>query len=253
MRHGIRFLLAVLIICAVGSSALADPIRLGSDLANTVVIPYDEEDPQAGHYSYSYCFPYADESDSRAPLINELYEYKVSELEESTIPLMADGYMDAGETVEVTETYTVTCSTDTYFSVLFVRNTVIGDWQKTRWEGNTFSLLHGEPGSTFDLTRILGILDVGAQDEFMENRQTQKAAAAVLTLVMEMIGDNEDDFPFYDDVTEEDLLDYFTPADDFYLDEDENPVFFIRPGIIADEELGFVTFPISVEDIRDEM
>ena len=68
-----------------------------------------------------------------------------------------------------------------------------------------------------------------------------------------MIQDNEQEIPFYSDYTEEYLAEDLNPEEDYYLDEDGEPVFYINPGIAAPEESGLLTFPLTLEEIDDEL
>ena len=56
-----RFLLILLILILSLSAALADPLPMLEDYAEDIVIPYDESDPSAGVFSYSYRYPHVDE------------------------------------------------------------------------------------------------------------------------------------------------------------------------------------------------
>ncbi len=249
----LTLLCALLVLLGI-TAAAAEPLRLDDDLAHTVTIPYDESDPAAGSYSYSYCFPHADESDPRAVQVNTLFEQKAELLEYGLIPMIAGGYMDDRIPFQLEMTYRITGSNDQYFSVLFIRRMVIDGSEEISWEGSTFDLLNGEIDSTFDLPRLLGILKTGAQSEFMENRQVEKASQAVRTLILDMIDENPDDIPYDDrEFTDDYLKDMLFPEEDFYLDETGNPVFYVEPGILADESLGYLTFSIPLQDIRDEM
>jgi len=52
---------------------------------------------------------------------------------------------------------------------------------------------------------------------------------------------------------EEEILEYgFFPEEDFYLDETENPVFYLQPGF-AENSDRVITFPMTIEEILDEM
>ena len=70
-----------------------------------------------------------------------------------------------------------------------------------------------------------------------------------------MIQDNPDGLD-YGDLTEETLSYIFFPEENFYLDEDGNPVFYLQPAdVFADvpEGTDLFTFPIDLEDILDEL
>ena len=72
-------------------------------------------------------------------------------------------------------------------------------------------------------------------------------------MVWNEIRRNPHGLPFDPELPEEDLELIFNPDQDFYLDETGNPVFYVEPGILADESLGYLTFSIPLQDIRDEM
>ena len=124
------------------------------------------------------------------------------------------------------------------------------------WEGNTFSRLTGMPDSTFDLPRLLGILQVGEHDNWLEDRQTRKASEAVWNLIWEIIRRNEENLynPAY---TKEDLTYDLLPESDFYLDETGNPVFYVVSSpaapLSSDPSRTLLLFPLALEDIEDEL
>ena len=55
------------------------------------------------------------------------------------------------------------------------------------------------------------------------------------------------------DFREEDLMTELNPEEDYYLDENGEPVFYINPGSAAPVEFGLLTFPITLEEIDDEL
>ena len=130
---------------------------------------------------------------------------------------------------------------------------VIGDMVRCVWTGHTFSRQDGLSDATFDLPRLLGILKAGEQDEYQLARQTEKAGRIVREMIMDQIAENPGSLPYFDDFTEEDLLDVFYPEEDFYLNADGNPVFYLEPGIAAEESAGYLVFPVRLEDIADEL
>lgn len=232
--------------------AAAEPLPLAEDLADTLVVVYDPENPASGSYTYSYRYPHIDESDPDAILVNAFYADQVETLE-TNVRFMADGYADAGKTVAVDAGYTVTCNNDDYFSVRMVRTTVSGDRTRVTWLGHTFSRRRGTVDATFSLPHLLGILEAEEQDEYQQSRQTEKASAIVRKLIMDQMEENPEGIPYYSDFTEEDMEYALNPEEDFYLDENGDPVFFIAPGIAADESAGYLVFPIPLEDIEDEL
>ena len=71
------------------------------------------------------------------------------------------------------------------------------------------------------------------------------------SLVREMVWERLEEMGITDGL-EEEMLEYgFFPEEDFYLDETGNPVFYLQPGFAEEGEA--LTFPLSIEEIRDEM
>ena len=254
------FFLTILLLSAF-SFALADPLLLAPDLADTVTVVYDGNDPSAGAYVYSYRYPCADDSDPNAYRINSFYEYLVKDTLDYTIPNLSEYYAAQGQNVAVDVSYEITCNSEAFFSVLLHRTETVDGELSESWEGHTFSRLNGMPDSTFDLPRLLGTLEVGEHDDWLENRQTQKASEAVWNLIWETIEENKGGL-YNPEYTKEDLTFDLAPESDFYLDETGNPVFFVAVSpeatgggfsLAADPSCGLLRFPLSLEDIEDEM
>ena len=240
-------------ICLLPCSSLADPVLLDEDFSEIISIPYDEQQPSAGQYVYSFSYPHVDESDPRAPLINSYYEYQAKDARDYNAPNMADYYADLGQSVRVEISYEITCSNDEYFSVRIYKKEDAGEEPIETWSGNTFSLEKGMPGSVCSLPVLLGILETGETDNWYEERQAGKAREAVLSLIWDQIADAGGGISYYDDLTQEDLEYLLDPELDFWLDQSGNPVFYILPGQAAEADYGLLTFPVSLEDIYDEI
>ena len=239
-------------VCLV-SSALCEPLPLAEDLKETLILRYDEDAPDSPAFEYSYVFPRADESDPTAYLVNEYYDYQVRDTADFTFPILADYYRDTGMPASIRITYEVTCNNDEYFSVLLKHEESFDGMTTLIWEGHVFSRLHGVPGSTYTLPELLGFLSADENDSWLEERQTAKADALIRETVWRRIQENADGIPWYEDLTWEAFSSFFVPEEDFYLDETANPVFFLQPGAAAPESAGLLTFPLSIEEILDEM
>lgn len=252
MKRILSVLAVFLVLFLAAGTAMADPLVLDDDLTDTLVVLYNPDDPSAGSYTYTYRYPHVSENEPDAGKINPFYEDQIYTLE-TNIHFMADGYIDSGKNVTVNVTYQCTCNNDRFFSVLVRKDSVIGDDIRTVWSGHTFSRQDDLSDSTFDLPRMLGILSAGEQDEYQLARQTEKASRIVRGMIMDQIAENRSGLPYYADFSEDDLLDVFYPEEDFYLDGDGNPVFYLEPGIAADESAGYLFFPVRLEDIADEL
>ena len=245
------FIGSFLAICMIGLSALADPLVQDTDWTGSVFIPYDQNQAGPG-YTWSWQLPHMDEADERAHLVNAFYEYFLSDSLNNAVPLMAESLAEAGIPVQVALTYQKTCNNEQFISFLFSSTETAGDQTSVIYEGHTFSLEEGMPGSTLSLPHLLGFLNSQqSTDTWLESRQTEKANQLVRSLVYARITENRG-LVLNDDFSEETLEYCFFPELDFYLDENSNPVFFLQPGTVASEEAGRLDFPISLSELRDE-
>ena len=235
---------ALMLALSVGCAA-AEPLKLAEDLRGDV----REELNDRAAYVYQYTYPQIDPEDPSAELINTFYQYLASDAEGFEIPMNADYYrtQDPERDVTVKIEYTVTCNNDDFFSVLI--HTAQDDFHT--WTGHTFSRKDIKPGSSVALPYLLGILQTEETDTWLQDRQTAKADALVRGMIWERMQDM-DDLEMYEDLEEEELEYGFFPEEDFYLDETGNPVFYLQPGFAEDSDR-LLTFPISIEDILDEM
>ena len=189
--------------------------------------------------------------------VNEFYRKKIQEYKSDYIPSLADYYGSIRRSVTVKISYEITCNNDEFFSVLIRRTEDDGDEISESWEGNTFSRSSDMIGSLTSVPHLLGILDYGESDEWLEDRQSRKVADALCTLILEAIQNNHGDIDYYPDLKAEDLEDIIDPVfsldHDFWMDEEGNLVFFILPGRIAPADAGLITFTFTLEELRDEL
>ena len=248
-----RLLPFLLILSLLAFPAFADPLVLTEDLAEDIVEPYDEEDPSMGTFRYSYRYPQVDEEGEAGAGINQFYSDLVYELD-FYIQIAQDSFEGSDSTTAIT--YEVTCNTDDYFSVLIRKEEDNPDSRRTTWTGNVFLRQGGNDGLTSTLPQYLGILNASETDEWLQNRQTNKTDSLIREMVWDLIGDDEAGIGFPDDLTEEKLSSIFFPEEDFYLDGDGEPVFYLQPADVFDdvpEGTELITFHIPLEDILDEL
>ena len=245
------FICTFLAVCLAGISGLADPLQQDADWTGSVFIPYDQNQPGSG-YTWSWQLPHMNESDERAHLVNAFYEYFLSDTLNNAVPLMAESLAETGIPVQVALSYQRTCNNEQFISFLFSSVETADGQTSVIYEGHTFSLEEGMPGSTLSLPHLMGFLNSQqSTDSWLENRQTEKANQLVRSLVYARIAENKELIP-NDDFSEETLEYCFFPELDFYLDENGDPVFFLQPGTVAPEEAGRLDFPISLSELMDE-
>lgn len=248
-----RILALFLVLFLASASALAEPLPLLDDYAEDLVIPYDEADASCGTFSYSYRYPHPDEAAEGGAEINtfytELIEYDLG----FTVPIIQEAFEGFDSSTVIT--YTVTCNNDDYFSVLIRREETNPDITRISWNGHVFSRKNGSPGMTYTLPKVLGILSADESEEWLQNRQTEKADKLIREMVWNMIEENEAGID-YAGLTEDYLAGIFFPEENFYLDENGDPVFYLQPEDVYEEvpdNAELLIFPISLEDILDEL
>lgn len=268
MKRILTAVLSVLMLFMLPLVALADPLSLDEDYADTITVFFNGTDAADGWYAYSYQYPHVKISDNEdeptdlcAASVNRYYEKRIQEYTVDYIPNQADYYASQHQDVSVEVTYEITCNNDDYFSVLLHKvEEVDGEIEET-WEGNTFARSSEMVGSLTSLPKLLGVLDAGESDEYVEDRKSNKIWEVICNLLWNKIQENTDGFEFDPFLTREDLEFIITPEysldQDFYVDENGDVIFFILSRFVlteeAAEETGFVPFRITLEEIDDEM
>jgi len=246
LRKKLMCLALALALLAAGAAA-AEPLTLTEDLQEEVRTELNEN----ASYVYAYRYPQVDPTDPSAELINTFFQYKASDAVGFEIPMNADYYrkQNPSEDVRVEIDYEVTFNGEDFFSVL-VRMTQ-GDLKT--YTGYTFSRKDLKPGLSVALPYLLGLLKSEESDTWLQDRQTARADALVRSLIWENLQErNGKDLTLRDDL-EEELLEYgFFPEEDFYLNGEGDPTFYLQPGFAEDSDR-LITFTVSVEEILDEM
>ena len=238
-------LLLVLMLCPVFASA--DPLELCEDLSVSISKPCDVNDPSAGTFVYCYRYPQVDDAAEGGAAINAFYQ-TAAHYEDTFNIERLEG---ADSSTEIS--YTVTCNNDEYFSVLLRKEVTMLGKTKVIWSGHVFSRKNPNPDCTYTLPKLLNILAADENEEWIQEHQNEKANEAVRSLVWEMIEENTAGIEYDPDYLEEYLLEDLNPEEDYYLDENGQPVFYLNPGVAAPVEYGLLTFPITLEEIDDEL
>ena len=249
-----RFLSIFLILVLAAAPALADPLALLEDYAADISEPYDPEDPSAGTFVYSCHYPHVDEEAAGGMDINQFFTDQLDYELGFTVPMVQDAF--EGYDTSTVISYDVTCNNDDYFSVLLKKEEVNPDWSRTSWTGLVFSRKNGKAGYTYTLPMLLGILTSADTEEWKTEHQTGKADEVIREMVWDMIEENKAGID-YNGLTKEVLSYIFFPEEQFYLDENGDPVFYLQPADVyyddVPEGTGLLVFPIPLEDILDEI
>lgn len=249
-----KVLLMVLTAALLFSSAMAEPLTLASDLAGEAFWPEDATADNAT-YVYRYAYPQVEDNDETCQMINEFYGYLVEDALAFTVPMTADGLETGGVQAYTNIASQVTCNSDAWFSVLVTTETFLGASTSEVYAGHTFARTGAKAGTVVSLPYLLGILDPEEEDTWMQDRQTQKANELVWGLVWDIIEQQKADgtVAYDEDLTYEGLCADFYPEEDFYLDADGNPVFFLQAATVASAAEGVLTFPFSMAELLDEV
>ncbi len=244
LKRVLSVLFCLAVMCSV---AFADPLTLLDDLADDISQP----DETGGVFSYSYHYPRVDDEAEGGSAINYFYSELVTYDLYFTVPIIQEAY--EGSDCSTVIDYTVTCNNDDFFSVLIRKEEKFPEFSRTSWIANTFSRKNPKYDQTYTLPELLGILSLNENDSWKQDRQRTKADNLVRKMVWNMIEQNAGNIDYDDQYSEENLANDFFPEEQFYLDANGDPVFFLQPGVAADESCGLLTFPISHEDILDEL
>lgn len=250
MKKVFALLLALLLPLA----ALAEPLTLGTELSGAAFFP-EGSDETTAEYIYRYAYPTVEGEDDVCLTINEFYGYLVSDALGFAAPMAAEEVYGSGVQAYTAITTEVTCNNDSFFSVKMVTESFTGAATCSIVSGHVFARTGEHAGSVISLPQLLGVLAADETDTWLQERQTAKADSLVRTLVWEVMQDqlSSGQVAYYDDLTFETFETCFYPEEDFYLDADGNPVFFLQEGTVAPTAEGVLYFPFTLEELLDEI
>ncbi len=248
-----KFIVFLLLFILAVNVSFCELVSLCEDLSGAVSVPYDDSDPSSHVYTCSWRYPQLADDDEFSRAVNAFYQKKEEDAIIFDIPILAECMAGYDFDIQCETSYSVTCSNDDYISFLFTQREASPEYESLRYFGHTFSRKEIKPDSTVSLPYLLGILQNGHNDTWLQDRQTAKADSIVRDLVWDMIDKNDMNYDYFDWISYDYFTEVFFPEEDFYLNSEGNPVFFILPGEMASEKDGLLTFEILLEDISDEM
>ena len=254
MRKGwIIALLAALLLTA---SALADPLTLLPDLADTLCWP-DGSDEDSAVFVYRYRYPRVAEGGDIGETVNRYYADEAEYAADFSVAMRGEEILDTSVQSSTEVRYRVTANDDDYFSVLIVADSLLEGERIVNVSAQVFSRDTLKPGLMMTLPYLLDILEEDSNDEWLREHQTERAEAIVRRLVWEALeARRADGEAIPEDLTEESLAELFNPEEDFYYDgETGEIVFFLQPcmngaDMAADD---FYAFPFEIDDLIDEL
>lgn len=256
MKKFLTMLLLLALLLPTIAFAEEGGYTFADDLTGEYLYP-EGADASTATYIYRYCYPQLAGDSDIAAMFNTTYNYTAEDTIAFEAPMNAGLTDGATEPTIINVTYEVTCQTADYLSILVTKHTQRpGGSESTVLSGHVFALTGSRAGEIISLPYLLGILSKeNTVDTWLQDRQTAKADNCVRTLVWEQLEllMAKSDIPFYDSLTEEELAAVFYPEEDFYLDENGDPVFYLLENSVALPEAGVLTFPISLETLLDEL
>ena len=249
-----RLLAWILALCLFAVPCLAETLTLDESVSGTAYWPEDADESSAV-FVYRYSYPHASDDGEVAAAVNEFYTYLIDDALAFTVPILAESLENTEVQAYCNVTSQVTCLNEDYLSVLLVTESCQNGSTSKIYSAQTFMLNGERAGIASSLPRLLGILEDQEADTWMQDRQTAKANDLVWQLVWENIETQRTagTVNYNADVTYEQLTQEFYPEEDFYLDENGDPVFFIQAGTLASEDDGVLLFPFSLEELKDEL
>ncbi len=250
-----RKCLLILLLIALPVAALAEPLTQIADLTGTVCWP-DGTDEDTAAYRYSYVYPQVAGDGETETTINIYYANEVDYALVFTIDSRGEEVADPDGGAYTRVSYRVTANDDDFFSVLVTTDTLMDGLRQVGITAQNFSRATEKPGNVMTLPYLLDILNDAEDDEWLRNRQTNRASDVVRDMVWDQITERAgagETFP--EDWTRE-MLDYeFFPEYDFYYSEDGLLVFFFQPYLNSPDMApdSCYEFAVDIEDILDEM
>lgn len=252
MKRMILIALALILLCPFAWAE--EGVTFGEDLSGVYCYPEGSSEADA-RYVYRYRYPQLAGESDLAAAFNTTYMYTVSDALAFEVPMLATevGPVDAQKVVNIN--YKVTYQDDRYLSLL-IRKTVTQGEVSTRVEtGHVFTLTGENAGTITSLPYMAGLLKENETDEWLLERQTNKADNCVRSMVWKAMMKQQTNgiIPIYEDLTYEEFEAGFYPEEDFYLTEDGAFAFYLQPGSVAPEEEGLLVYVITMEDLLDEL
>ena len=241
--------LILLLICF-STLALAAPLEV-TPLESVLHFP-EGAGAEDAVFTMSVSLPSVAETMPGDEAINAFYAYQISDLLLFTAPMYFSEVERSNATGTLAIDYEVTYNGDHYFSVLMYKTQHIGEDSYTTQAGNVFTR-EVEGGSVVTMAELLGISDHLDDDGKTYERATRRANDLVYKAVFEHLNTliDADGTPFT--IGMEDLIAEFYPESDFYLTDSDTIVFFIDAGLFSYDAERFVTVPLSLAQLKDDL
>ena len=250
-----RLLILLLALTLLPVCGMAEaPITFTDDLTGVYTWPEGSSEDEAS-YVYRYAYPQVAGDSELALTINQVFRYDADDAVGFECPMNGSSHDPALGQMVVSLHYDVVHLSDEFLSVRVDKQVTIGETVSSVVKGYSFMLTGVEAGTVTSLPYLLGVIAPEETDEWYLDRQTAKADACAREMVWALIEKNMkvEGSPIYEDLTFEEFEWGFYPEEDFFLDTEGNFVFFIQEGMIAPAEAGQFFYPITLDEMLDEI
>lgn len=215
-------------------------------------------------YHFSYAYPHIAGDDYTAAHINDTYEMALDEWAKLMLPMFANAPdMRYGGKNEVTHDFTVVCNNGKVLSILQTRVQTRGEEGPLyALEPLTFDVCGMYAGETLTL-RGVTLIQAGVDGGMLEDATTgmypevsniidsssDEMAVALLPLLYERFLQLQQEGVAAAHWTREDFEEAFSPAQEFYTDEEGRILFFFPPALLADPSFDVPIFPFTPAEL----
>lgn len=223
--------------------AAAQGLDMAQALTGERRYPEDAAEADA-RYILSYAYPQFHGQGDEAESINACYQDMAREMESVDIEgLSAEAPGDGMPAAYTRLDFQVTQNNGRYLSVVLTTRQFAGNGESETIAANTFARDGMYAGQMLSLSQVLGLEEAEPQSQGGQTTAARLAYRLVWDIVS--AGMENVDGDYLDGLTSEGLEAAFNPEKDFYLDQDENVVFFVQAGLLAGEVAGVLTFPFA--------
>ena len=224
--------------------------------------------PEEGNwvYHFSYAYPFLEGEDYTSALINDTYQMALDEMAQLVIPMFANAEdMRFDGKNEVNHDFTVACNNGKVLSILQTKSQTMGaEGVRYSLEAQTFDVDGMYAGETLTL-RGVALIQAGVNAEELDdvmasdypafariiNGSSDEMALALLPVLYQEFQRMQGEGTVKADCDYAEFQMEFSPARDFYTDQEGNLVFFFPPTLMAEPGLNPPCCPLTPAAIND--
>ena len=226
--------------------SFAQGLEMAESIGGMQVYPQGMQQEQASYW-FRYEYPQFVAQTSMDQTINAYYQAMRDDLSTFLMPQSIEEQLAMREPGEpsyyIDLSYQVTANTASYLSVTLTSQQFLGYSQSDRIEANIFARDGVYAGQLVSLSQVMGLEQEGDEFDAKASYASQLVCQLVWKIMEEQQASQQKDF--FEGLTRADVDAAFNPETDFYMDMDDNLVFFIQAGIVSSEVEGILTYPFS--------